>query len=356
MKEIYDISVVTNTQDTDFLKDSGLDIGVFPVAIEREISPWKDFVAIVDLYRFFRREKFSVVHSMMPKSGLLSMIAARCAGVPIRIHTFTGQVWATRRGLGRWFLRQLDKLLVISATHVLVDSHSQRDFIVQQGVVSLDESSVIANGSICGVDTQRFFPDPRARAVIRQHFAIGDDELLFLFLGRLTLDKGLLDLAKAFSGLCEVKKEVHLIMAGPDEEGVKSMIHEVCKGCSDRIHFEGFTNVPEHYMAAADVFCLPSYREGFGQVVVEAASVGIPSIGTRIYGIIDAIEDGITGFLYPPGDADALMSLMLKMCEDTRLRETMGARARGRAIDLFAQKIVTSAFVDYYDSVFELRN
>jgi len=351
MIKTYDVTVVTNTQDLDVFKDAGLPVNVFAVAIERRISPLRDLAAVLKLYRLFRKQRFDAVHSIMPKSGLLSMVAARCAGVPMRMHTFTGQVWATRRGLGRWFLKQLDRLLAGSATHILVDSHSQRDFIVQQGIVSRSKSSVIANGSICGVDTERFSPDPRARASIREHIAVSENETLFLFLGRLTLDKGLLNLANAFSGLCKIRQGVHLMVAGPDEEGVKSRMLEACKGYGDRIHFEGFTNVPEHYMAAADVFCLPSYREGFGQVVVEAASCGIPSIGTRIYGIVDAIEDGVTGFLYPPGNADALMSLMLQMCEDARLRETMGERARARAINLFARKVVTSAFVEYYDSV-----
>ncbi len=350
------MTVVTNTQNLYFLKDAGLEVNVIAIAIERKISPLRDLAAVSALYRLFRKQKFDAVHSIMPKAGLLSMIAAFWAGVPVRMHTFTGQVWATRRSFGRWFLKQLDKLLAGTATHILVDSHSQRDFLIREGVVSRGKSSVIANGSICGVDTERFSPDQRVKALIRERFTIREDETLFLFLGRLTLDKGLIDLAKAFAGLCKTEKEAHLVIAGPDEEGIKSVILEVCKRCGKKIHFEGFTNVPEQYMAAADVFCLPSYREGFGQVVVEAASSGIPSIGTRIYGIIDAIEDGTTGFLYPPGDADALMYLMHKMCENTQLRETMGENARERAVNLFDQKVVTTAFLEYYDSVFSRRN
>lgn len=350
------MTVVTNTQDLHFLKDVGIEVNVIAVAIERKISPLKDLAAVFTLYRLFRRQKFDAVHSIMPKAGLLSMTASFCAGVPVRMHTFTGQVWATRKGFGRWFLKQLDKLLAGTATHILVDSHSQRDFIIREGVVPRGKSSVVANGSICGVDTERFSPNEREKALIRERFAVREGETLFLFLGRLTLDKGLLDLAKAFVRLCDVKNQVHLLIAGPDEEDVKSRMLEVCKGCGDKIHFESFTSVPEHYMAAADVFCLPSYREGFGQVVVEAASSGIPSIGTRIYGMIDAIEDGVTGFLYPPGDTVALMSFMLKMCENIELREMMGKNARKRAINLFDRRVVTAAFLQYYDSVFTRRN
>jgi glycosyltransferase involved in cell wall biosynthesis len=351
MKDCYNISVVTNTYDSDFLEEFGLNINVFPVAIERKITLWKDLLAFIELYRLFRKNKFDAVHSLTPKAGLLSMVAACMAGVPVRIHTFTGQVWSTREGLSRYFLKYFDRVLAACATHVLVDSCTQRTFIINEGIVALEKSDVIANGSICGVDVERFSPNESARKTIRERLSIGITGTLFLFLARLTEDKGVIDLARAFSQVCETKKNVHLLVVGPDEEGMKAKMIEVCKGCLDRIYFEGFTNVPEQYMAAADVFCSPSYREGFPMAVVDAAATGIPAIGTRIYGVTDAIEESVTGCLYPPGDVHVLALQMLKMIENPTERKAMGEKARERVIRLFSQEKVTSSFVGFYESL-----
>lgn len=347
----YSVTVAVNTDNRDFLKPYGLDVEVFPVKILRRPLPVSDLSALFRLYRFFRREGFDAVHSITPKAGLLSMLAARLAGVPIRIHTFTGQVWATAKGIRRRFLKGMDQLIARCATHVLADSRSQLDFIVSEGVVPREKTAVIGNGSICGVDSVRFKPDPEARKTLREQFSIPNDDIIFLFLGRLTLDKGLLDLAAAFSRLSKTKENIHLLIAGPDEEGVKEKILSICGDHRGRIHFYDFTDTPERFMAAADVFCMPSYREGFGIVVIEAGAAGIPSIGTGIYGVVDAIEDNVTGYIYTPGNAGELAEKMLKMIEGPSVRLEMGRRARERAIRLFSKDFVAGAFFGFYQSL-----
>ncbi len=347
----HSITVAVNTDNTGFLKPYGLDVKVFPVMIMRRPSPASDVLALFRLYRFFKREGFDAVHSITPKAGLLSMFAAYFAGVPIRIHTFTGQVWATAKGMKRWFLKGMDKLIARCATHVLADSRSQLDFIVSEGVVSREKSSVIGNGSICGVDSSRFKPDPEARKTLREQLSISEDNILFLFLGRLTIDKGLLDLAGAFAKVCRSAENIHLLVAGPDEEGMKEKMLSLCSEHPDRIHFHDFTDAPERFMAAADVFCMPSYREGFGIVVIEAGAAGVPSIGTRIYGVVDAIEDNVTGYLYGPGNVEELAEKMLKMIDEPSRKAEMGGRARERAIGLFSKEIVADAFLSFYRSL-----
>jgi glycosyltransferase involved in cell wall biosynthesis len=347
----YSITVVVDTDNVDFLKPYGLDVKVFPVKILRKPLPVSDLSALFRLYRFFRREGFDAVHSITPKAGLLSMFAACLAGVPIRIHTFTGQVWATAKGMKRWFLKGMDKLIASCATHILADSRSQLDFIIKEGIVRGEKTSVIANGSICGVDSARFRPDTEARKTLREQLSIPEDSILFLFLGRLTFDKGLVDLAGAFSRVCRSKENIHLLVAGPDEEGMKEKMLSVCSEHRDRIHFYDFTDAPERFMTAADVFCMPSYREGFGIVVIEAGAAGIPSIGTRIYGVVDAIEDNVTGYLYASGNAEELAEKMLKMIDEPSVRIEMGRRARERAIGLFSKDIVAEAFFNFYQSL-----
>ena len=351
MSPFFDISVCVNTKDEAFLRPFGVDVTVIPTQVERKISLLSDVRTLLHLYRFFRKYKFDVVHSIMPKSGLLSMLAAFFARVPVRIHTFTGQVWATRKGFTRWLLKSMDKILAFCATYVLVDSHSQRNFLIDQGIVSPEKSGVIAEGSICGVDVKRFFPDLKARSEIRAKFAIPENDIVFLFLGRMNRDKGLLDLAWAFSRIGERYDNAHLIVAGPDEEQIKGQMLEVCRLYSHMMHFESFTDSPERYMAAADVFCLPSYREGFGIVVIEAASVEMPSIGSRIYGVTDTIEDGVTGFLFSAGDPGDLALKMSTFIENPELIKKMGKAAKARAEVLYSKEKVTSAMLDFYKRV-----
>jgi len=347
----YEVSVAANTSDRNFLKPFGLNVTIIPVRIERKISFYHDLRAAVSLWFLFRKERYDAVHSLTPKAGLLAMTAAFLAGIPFRIHTFTGQMWANRAGVRRFFFKSFDRLITFNATHVLVDSHSQREFIVREGVVSEEKARVLADGSICGVDVERFKPNPETREIVRRELDIEMSGVVFLYVGRLAEDKGLLDLASAFNKLCEMNLTSYLLLVGPDEEGMKERITRLCESHIEEIRFIDYTATPERYMAAADVFCLPSYREGFGMAVIEAASVGIPAIATRIYGVTDAVEENVTGFLYEPHNVHELMEKMLTMVDNPVLRFEMGKKAHDRVNRLYSAKRVTSALLDFYQSL-----
>jgi len=343
----FEVTVVVNTTNPAFLDDLGFRLRVIPLPIERSISLRADLAALFDLIRLFREERFDVVHSVTPKAGLLAMLAGFFARLPVRVHIFTGQVWATRSGLSRLLLKSMDRLLAACATHLLADSASQRDFLVAEGVVREAKVGVLAKGSISGVDTGRFYPDAAARKSIRTKLGIGEDEIIFLFLGRLNPDKGVLDLAPAFIRL---SGDSHLLFVGPDEAGMQAQIESITEN-HPRVHFVAYTDKPAAYMAAADVFCLPSYREGFGSVILEAAACGIPAIGSRIYGVSDAIEEGKSGLLFPPGNIDALADCMRLLLQNSGLRGQMGDYALQRAEQDFSSARVTQAWLEYYDTL-----
>lgn len=351
ISQIFSVDIAVNTPNKSFLKPFDVDVPVVQIGIKREISIFSDAKTVIELYALFRRKRYDIVHSVTPKAGLLSMIAGYLANVPVRIHIFTGQVWVTRKGLSRWFLKALDRILVLCATHILVDSRSQRDFLIEQGIVSNEKSTVLADGSICGVDTDKFSPNVEARKRIRKEYGISESDVVFLYLGRLNRDKGLLDLAHSFNEVCSKYDNTHLVIVGPDEQGVGEEVESICASCKQKVHIAGYTDVPEQYFASADVFCLPSYREGFGVVIIQAASAGIPSIGTKIYGVVDTIEDGKTGLLYHPRDVDGLTSKMIEMIKRPDLRKMMGTNARIRASEKFSKGIATKALVDYYKSL-----
>lgn len=353
LQEYFDICLIVNTNNTGFLDPYRLQVRIIPVAIQRQMSPFKDLRTLIDLIRVFRRERFDIIHSIMPKSGLLSMLAGRIARVPVRIHTFTGQVWKNHTGFSRLFFKDMDKIIASCSTNILVDSPSQREFIVREGVVNDGKSAVIADGSICGVNIERFARDEKARRDIRSSLGFDDDEIVFLYLGRLKKDKGIVDLANAFSHLCTRYRNARLFVVGPDEEGIVDEIRKICMEHSDRLKIWDFTDTPEKCMSAADILCLPSFREGFGQVIAEAAAAGVPSIGSKIYGITDIIDDGMTGFLFEAGARDDLVQKMSRFVENPSLIPEMGIRARKIVIEKYSQDRVTSAMVRYYKELGE---
>ncbi|MBI5074993.1 MAG: glycosyltransferase family 4 protein [Nitrospirae bacterium] len=324
-------------------------VGSLHIPIERSISPLKDLRALKALYDLFRKERFDIVHSVTPKAGLLAMVSALAAGIPLRFHTFTGQVWATRTGFFRWFLKMFDRIIYYCSTDVLVDSVSQRAFLLSERVIYEKNSSVLAQGSISGVDIQRFHPDSAARSTIRMEIGVPPEAFLFLFLGRLNREKGIPELLRAFKQLSAEYHNAYLLLVGPDEKGILKDEISCDNIDTRRIIYKGYTDVPEKYMAAADVFCLPSHREGFGSVIIEAAASGIPSIGSNIYGISDAIVDGITGLLHERQNVAELYNCLKMLMTDREKTNMMGNNARQRAEKYFSKDLLVKSFLEYYE-------
>lgn len=327
---------------------SALNVRHYTMVIERRIRPMSDLWALVLLARHFSRHRYDIVHSITPKAGLLAMVAATLAGVPLRFHTFTGQVWATKTGFARFMLKNLDRLLTACSTHVLADSGSQADFLAREGVAARSVLTVIGSGSISGVDCSRFRPDGAARRSVRAELDTDRIAVVFLFLGRFNREKGLRELAEAFRRVAVRHPVARLWLVGPDEAGLRPELEQLLDGCRSQVRFVGGTTTPERYMAAADVFCLPSHREGFGSVVIEAAACGCPCVGSEIYGITDAIVAGHTGLLHPVRDVEALAQLLQRMLEEPRLRETLAASALARARRDFDESRLTEGLAAYY--------
>lgn len=348
LARLYNVTIVANDSDPKILDRLGLDARLITVRIERKIHPIRDVCALALLFGVFRRERFDLVHSVTPKAGFLSMIAACFAGTSVRVHTFTGQVWSTKTGTMRWILKFADKATAFFATNILVDSHSQCDFIIREGVLAAKKAAVLANGSISGVNTMRFRPNPEVRARLRASLQIPVDSFVILYMARLTRDKGALVMAEAFATYGIHNGVSHLIVVGPDEEHLRPQIRKLCRHYLDRLHFVDLVRVPEEYMACADVFCLPSFREGFGSALINAAAVGIPAIATRIYGSSDAVVDGVTGFLFSAGNIDELVGLLRRLHSDPDLRTSMGLCARARATDKFSEELLTSSLLAFY--------
>ena len=349
----FEVTLVCNFQCDTFSLPLDLPVREVDLAMERKMAPWRDLLALFSLCKLFGRENFDIVVSVAPKAGLLSMLAAFLFRVPCRVHIFQGEVWASKRGILRFLLKFMDGLTARLATHVLAVSTSEKEYLEQECVAPSGKLRVLGAGSICGVDTFRFRPDALARSQVRAELGIPDRDIVCIFLGRLATDKGVLDLAKAFALSAATRSDLWLLFAGPDEDQLELRLRQlVPEKLKDKLLILGFTRNPERLLSASDFLCLPSYREGFGMVILEAAAVGIPAIGARIYGITDAIDDGFSGRLVNVGDIDELSKAISRWCEYPEERKQFGNAARERMISKFEYRDVVDGYVRYFRGFF----
>ncbi|MCK6186791.1 glycosyltransferase family 4 protein [Pseudomonas sp. EYE_354] len=322
------------------------------VNMARQINIVQDLSSLFKLYKVFKSEKFDIVHSTTPKAGLLCSIAARLAGVPVRLHTFTGQPWVTMSGVKKEILKLCDKIIAKLNTHCYADSLTQRDFLVGSKVVKKENISVLGLGSLSGVDLARFDKRKYSPLVISQlknDLGIPENGKVILFVGRVTPEKGIRELIDAFVSVSATDDLIHLLLVGPTEDNGSDMFSSIENSpIWKKVHNVGFSDEPEKFMAAADILCLPSYREGFGTVVIEAAAMGIPTVGTSIYGLSDAVVDGVTGRLVPSMDSVALGRVLREVLGNSALMRDMGEKASARAIHEFDSIKLSNLMMDEY--------
>lgn len=347
----YDVYLMCNIPDEYCV--SGLSLkGTFHIDISRNISIWQDVKAVFQAYKIFQKMHFDAVHSVTPKAGLVTALAASLARLKQRTHIFTGQVWATKRGFQRKLLKFIDILIARLDNHILVDGKTQRSFLENEGVLRRDEALVFCNGSISGVNTDRFRPSHENRVEERTKIGIGDGVLVYIFLGRLNCDKGINELYAAFNKLAGEEKDVFLLIVGYDEDNLANKIQDysnIKEGYN--FYYYGPTRFPERVLNAGDIFVLPSYREGFGASVIEAACVGLPCICSDAYGVLDAYKDGVTGLKCHVGDVQSLYERMKEMHDDRAMVKQMGENSRNRALQDFNVESIVKCWVDFYHEI-----
>ena len=330
------------------------DCNYVSIEIPRSINLVKDIIALFRLWRVFRSNKFQIVHSTTPKAGLLCAVAGKLAGIPIRLHTFTGQPWVTLNGTKCFLAKSADKVIGLLNSHCYTDSNSQKQFLIDQSIVSSTKLSVLGEGSLAGVDTRRFsssrFSEDNRRAY-KAELGIPLGAMVLLFVGRIVVDKGVVELVRAFEELINQNSNVHLLMVGPQELTESELGIGEKSNLKNKIVFTGYTDIPEKYMSISDLLCIPSYREGFGTVVIEAAAMGLPAIGSNIYGLSDAIVDGSTGFLVEVKHIDKLRGAILYLLENDTVRKKMGLAAQLRANTQFSNTVVNQLLVEEYISL-----
>jgi glycosyltransferase involved in cell wall biosynthesis len=322
------------------------------VPMERHISPWKDLVALYRMIKVFRQERPMMVHSMTPKAGLLCMIAAWWTHVPVRVHTFTGLVFPTSKGLQRKLLMLTDSITCRCATHVIPEGEGVKRDLLDYGITK-KPLRVLGFGNVMGVDM--YFYSRRLEVMERARQLRDDSCFTFLFVGRIVRAKGINELCKAFNQLSRENKSVRLLLVGPREDKLDPVSEDSLRMIESN---PAITYVGEvlgedllSYYAAADCFVFPSYREGFPNTVLEAGAMGLPSIVTDINGSREIIVENENGYIIPPQDSDALLAAMCRMMSDSRRCTYMASHARNMIGCRFEQGFVRQCLFDFYDVI-----
>lgn len=308
-----------------------------PLAMRREIAPAADARSLARLWRALRRLRPDVVDAHTPKAGLLAMLAARLAGVPVRVYHLHGLRYATARGARRALLRTTERVACALSSRVLSVSRTNARILVVEGIADPGKVRVLLGGSINGVDAARFRPAaPEARRAARAALGIPPAAPVIGYVGRLVREKGVGELAEAWRTLREELPQARLLLVGPIEHqdplpaGVLAALR-----ADPRVRLHGLDRDTPRLYAAMDVVALPSWREGLPVVPLEAAAAGLPVVATAVPGCVDAVQDGATGTLVPPRDAPALAAALRAYVRDPALRERHGTAARARVVAEF---------------------
>ena len=325
------------------------------VPMARKIAPFSDLKSLFELIRVFRKERPDMVHSITPKAGLLSMMAAKWTRVPVRIHTFTGLIFPYEKGWKRRLLMTTDRLTASCATHVIPEGVGIRDDLIRFRITR-KPLRVLGNGNVRGIDLSHYVRTEklsRRAADLRNIYNIPDDGFAFVFVGRLDRDKGIDELVQAFRMLEKEYPNVHLFLVGAEEPEGKSILDETKEiiAQDDHIHLsDGWQADVRPWYAAADALVHPSRREGFPNVVIEAGAMGLASIVTDINGSREIVKDGLNGTIVPAQDPEALYGAMKDFLEHPEKVQEMAAAARDLS-KRYEQKYVRQCLDVFYREV-----
>lgn len=327
-------------------------VQIIELSIAREIAPLRDIVSLWRLWRILHRLSPDLTNVGTPKAGLLGGFAAWLTRIPCRFYTLRGLRFETANGLKRWLLIYAERLACCFAHRVICVSPSLREKAVVSGFTSRERTVVFGTGSSNGVDASRFAPTPeriRKGAELRHELGIPPLAPVVGFIGRLTCDKGIPELVEAFLQLREQFPDLRLLLLGCfEEEDPLPIQTRRCIEMHRSVIFPGYIEDTAPYYALVDVLVLPSHREGFPNVVLEAHAAGKPVVAARATGAIDAVVDGETGLLFPVGDVTALADALAKLLTDKTLASKMGLAGQERIKREFRQERIWDALCAEY--------
>jgi glycosyltransferase involved in cell wall biosynthesis len=364
----------------DVQQETGIPVRVLP--LNRLINPLQDLKALWATYRYLKKLKPDIVHTHTPKAGLIGMLAAKLAAVPVRMHTVAGLPVMEAKGLKRRILRMTEKLTSWAATGVYPNSVALRDYMIQEKLALKGQLKVLAHGSSNGINLSHFDPNgykEAARQRIRAQWGISAEDLVFTFVGRLVGDKGVNELVASIqhlsvrvpqlslsdlqdskvaecsgdegAGKYRSHHSIKLLLIGEEEPELDPLRPETRKAIQENTHImtTGWQEDVRPFLAISDVFVFPSYREGMPNGVLQAGAMGLPQIVTDINGSNEIITHDYNGYIIPVKDTQALKEAMQTFLEDVALRKRLASQARNSIATRFDQKLVWEALLAEYE-------
>lgn len=370
MNQFYEVTAISS--DKENLKKTAEKLGVRYHAINmtRKITPFQDLVSLWKMYCYFRKEKPEIVHTHTPKAGLIGMMAARLAGVKVRLHTVAGLPLMESAGLKRNLLNVVEKLTYGCATKIYPNSFGLQEFILKEKFCAQDKLKVIANGSTNGIDTDYFNPaifSEQQNLELRERLQIGENDFVWIFVGRLVKDKGINELVAAFTKLTKelnstknsfskhsvnnkINRSPKLLLVGPLESELDPLMPETLMEIEQNknIITVGYQSDVRPFMAVADALVFPSYREGFPNVVMQAGAMDLPSVVTNINGCNEIIKNNENGMIISVKNSNEIYNALLKLMLDQNLYLKTKSACRKKIVELYDHKIIWKAILAEY--------
>jgi len=332
-------------------------VHVIPIPMAREIHPWRDLLSLLRLFMVLLRVRPHIVNAGTPKAGLLGMMAAWLSGVPVRVYHLRGLRLESEKGIKRFVLFIAEYVAAACAHEVIAVSHSLRDEYLKLGFTSPSKIRVLGNGSSNGVSVARFANQEEHASLLRQQLSIPGGVPVIGFVGRITADKGIIELCLAFEKILSEFQDARLLLVGALEKSdlpTDSCLRFIRE--HPQVIETGFVSDVAPYYALIDVLVIPSFREGFPNVSLEAACAGVPVVATRTTGCVDAVIDGVTGILVPIKDVRSLSDTIRSYMRDSDLRQRHGQAGRERARRSFDSKKIWRALADEYEHLLRSKN
>lgn len=393
MNQFYEVTAISSDRENLTRVAGQLGVRSHAIDMTRQITPVKDLKSLWMMYRFFRKHKPDIVHTHTPKAGLIGMLAAKLAGVKVRLHTVAGLPLMEAEGVKRKVLNAVEKLTYACATKVYPNSKGLYDFILKEQLVKAEKLKVIGNGSSNGIDTSYFNPalySEESKQELRKKMGIAEDDFVFVFVGRLVKDKGINELVSAFSSLQPLHshtlqhtnppthqpshsptltlshpptpapsnlRALKLLLVGPMEQDLDPLLPETLQEIesNENIVMAGYQSDVRPYFSMADALVFPSYREGFPNVVMQAGAMGLPSIVSDINGCNEIIINNENGIVIPVKSTSDIYTAMATMITDQNSFTQMKNNSRKLISDRYEQIIIWELILEEYNN-FRLNN